>query len=283
MPLTRSFPPLRELPLRNDFMFTAVMQQETICRTFLQELLGLPIERIQYVDKQKDLSDTPEYHGVRLDVYLHDESGTVFNVEMQAASNDDLPRRARFYQGAIDRKELKKNEKYSSLSESYVIFVCDFDYFRTGQAVNKRVSQLEGTDTVYDDGSHVFFLNSRYRIGNASAAILEFLDLVRTDDMARDYQTPLGQKTKEKIKAVRNDHEWEVSYMTFKQKLDEERREAYAEGAAEGAAKATMSKLCFDLQNLIQYTGWTLEQAMEALNVPESERKEYMELLNQQQ
>ncbi len=62
--------------------------------------------------------------------------------------------------------------------------------------------------------------------------------------------------------------------------------EAYAEGAAEGAAKATMSNMskpCFDLQNLIQYTAWTLEQAMEALNVPESERKEYIELLNQQQ
>ncbi len=80
MPPTQSFTPLSELPLRNDFMFTAVMQQETICRMFLQELLGLPIERIQYVDKQKDLSDTPEYHGVRLDLYMHENAGTLLNV-----------------------------------------------------------------------------------------------------------------------------------------------------------------------------------------------------------
>ncbi len=268
MPPAQSFIPLRELPLRNDFMFTAVMQQETICQMFLQELLGLPIERIQYVDRQKDLSDSPEYHGVRLDVYLHDESGTVFNVEMQSASNDDLPRRARFYQGAIDRKELKKGEQYSSLSESYVIFVCNFDYFRTGQAVNERVSFLKDTDIVYDDGSHVFFLNSQYRTGNASAAILEFLDLVRTDDITRDYRTPLGRQTREQIKAVRGDHEWEVSYMTFAQRLDEERREAYAEGA--------MSKLHSVLQNLMKNMGLSMEQAMTVAGVSEAEREEYM-------
>ncbi len=97
--------------------------------------------------------------------------------------------------------------------------------------------------------------------------------------MTREYQTPLGQQTKEQMEAVRSDNEWEVSYMTFRQKLDEECRESYAEGAA----KATISKLRFDLQNLMQYTGWTLEQAMEALNVPGAEREEYMKLLNQQE
>ncbi len=275
MPPTKSFTPLSELPLRNDFMFTAVMQQETICQMFLQELLGLPIERIQYVDKQKDLSDTPEYHGVRLDVYLHDESGTVFNVEMQTASNDDLPRRARFYQGAIDRKELKKNEKYSSLSESYVIFVCNIDFFHAGLAVYERTSQLKGTDIIYDDGSHVFFLNSQYQTGNASAAILEFLDMVRTDDMAREYQTPLGQQTKEEIEAVRSDHNWEVSYMTFRQKLDEERRDAYEE--------ADTYRTRSNLQSLMKHMGLSIEQAMTVLDVSDADREKYRKLLEQQQ
>lgn len=271
MPPERSFVPLRELPLRSDFMFTAVIQQESICQMFLQELLGVPIERIQYVDKQKDLSDSPEYHGIRLDVYLHDKSGTVFNVEMQSADHDDLPRRARFYQSAIDRKELKKNRRYRSLSESYVIFVCDFDHFQTGQAVNERVSFLKGINTIYDDGSHIFFLNSHYRIRNASAAILEFLDLMRTNDMMRDYQTPLGQQTKEQIEAIRADREWEVSYMTFRQKLDEERQEAFEEGVLSS------------LQNLIQNTGWSMEQAMAALGVPDADREVYKNLLDQPQ
>ncbi len=270
MPPTQSFTPLSELPLRNDFMFTAVMQQETICQMFLQELLGLPIERIQYVDKQKDLSDSPEYHGVRLDVYLHDEAGTVFNVEMQAAENDDLPRRARFYQGAIDRKELKKNEKYSSLSESYVIFICNFDFVHAGLAVYKRFSGLEDTDIAYDDGSHVFFLNSQYQTGNTSPAILEFLDMVRTDDMERNYQTPLGRQIKEKIEEVRSDRELEVPYMTFVQKLDEKYRDGYADG------------ILSSLQSLIENLGLSIEQAMKALDIPNTDREKYRKLLEQQ-
>ncbi len=56
--------------------------------------------------------------------------------------------------------------------------------------------------------------------------------------------------------------------MTFKQKLDEERRDAYAEGF--------MSNLHSALQNLIQRTGWPLEQAMAAAGVSEAEREEYL-------
>ena len=40
MPGNTSFIPLSELPLRNDFMFGAVMRTEEICQLFLEELLG---------------------------------------------------------------------------------------------------------------------------------------------------------------------------------------------------------------------------------------------------
>lgn len=230
----RKITPLSELPLRNDFMFSAVMQNESICQLFLQELLGVSIQRIEYVDKQKDLSDSHEYHGIRLDVYLRDEAGTVYNVEMQTAKNDDLPRRARFYQSAIDRKALDKNASYRTLPDSYVIFICDFDCFQTGYAVEEPVSFLRDSGVIYEDGSHVFFLNSHYRIKNASAAVLEFLDLVRTNNLDQAYQTSLGQKTRDEVKAVRSDQKWEVPYMTFAQKMDERYQEGHQDGHQEG-------------------------------------------------
>lgn len=226
--------PLSELPLSNDFMFGAVMHSEEICKLFLEELLGHDIRRIEFIDRQKDLGDSYEYHGVRLDVYLKDEAGTVFDVEMQAARSGDLPRRARFYQSGIDREELPKGVSYDELSESYVIFVCDFDCFGIGKAVGERVSFLKGTDTPYDDGSHVYFLNSRYKEGNASPAILEFLDLIRTNDLQNPYSTALGQKTREQIQTVREDRTLEVSYMTYQQKMLDERRSGFNEGLEQG-------------------------------------------------
>lgn len=197
--------PLSELSLRSDFMFGQVMRSEEICRLFLEALLEIEIQRIEFIDRQKDLSDSYEYHGIRLDVYLKDEKGTVFNVEIQADRKDDLPRRVRFYQSAIDRGELPKSADYASLSESYIIFVCDFDYFHIGKAVGERISFLKDTEVPYEDGFHVFFLNSRYTEGNASKPILEFLDLVRTNDMEKLYEMPLGQKARKRIQEVRSD------------------------------------------------------------------------------
>ena len=142
MPKQYTITPLSELPLGNDFMFGQVMRSEEICRLFLEALLGIEIQRIEFLDRQKDFTDSYEYHGIRLDVYLKDEQGTVFNVEIQAERRDALPRRVRFYQSGIDRSELPKGADYASLSESYIIFVCIFVYFHIGKAVGERVAFL---------------------------------------------------------------------------------------------------------------------------------------------
>lgn len=226
--------PLSELPLHSDFMFGQVMRSEEICKLFLEALLDVSIQRIEFLDQQKDLADSYEYHGIRLDVYLKDEAGTVFNVELQAERRNDLQKRVRFYQSGIDRSELPKGADYADLSESYIIFVCNFDYFHIGKAVGERVSFLKDTDVVYEDGSHVFFLNSRYTEPNASKPILEFLDLIRTNDLEKTYETDLAMKTRKRIREVRSDKELEVSYMTLAQKMMDERRMGYTEGREDG-------------------------------------------------
>ena len=103
--------------------------------------------------------------------------------------------------------------------------------------MGERVSFLKGTDVLYEDGSHVFFLNSRYQEANARKSILEFLDLVRTNDVEKAYETPLGQKAKERMQEVRSDKELEVSYMTIAQKMLDERRIGYLDGIEEGMEK----------------------------------------------
>ena len=259
--------PLSELPLHNDFMFSQVMRSEEICKLFLEALLGVEIQRIEFIDHQKDLSDSYEYHGVRLDVYLKDEKGRVFNVEMQANRRHDLPKRVRFYQSGIDRSELPKGADYAVLSESYIIFICDFDYFHIGKAVGERISLLKGTDVLYEDGSHVFFLNSRYQEANASKSILEFLDLVRTNDLEKSYETPLGRKAKERMQEVRSDKELEVSYMTIAQKMLDEPRIGYLDGKEEmlrmaiGALKGVL-----DPATIAERFKVPLEQVIDILN-----------------
>lgn len=67
--------------------------------------------------------------GVRLDVYAADDEKTVYDIEMQATSNKNLPKRSRYYQGMIDLNLIKKGEDYKTLRKSYIIFICIFDPF----------------------------------------------------------------------------------------------------------------------------------------------------------
>ena len=65
-------------------------------------ILDKDIIDVDYVDVQKAITNSPQYKSVRLDVYAKDVDGNIYTVEMQKVNNDDMSRRARFYQGIID-------------------------------------------------------------------------------------------------------------------------------------------------------------------------------------
>ena len=232
--------PFRELPLSNDFLFGEVMRKPEICRLFLEALLGKPIARVEYVLKQKDISDSYWSRGIRLDVYLNDE--------MEARATTVLPKRSRYYQGTIDRHHLGRGEWYATLPDSYIIFVCAFDPFGRGLALYKRKMMMQGyknpeknvkvEDFEYQDGSHLYYLNSACKTENADAAIVEFLRCIRSNNInAEDYATPLMKAVCPAIDEIRHDSEKEAEYMTLQMKMMEIREEGREEGRKEGEAK----------------------------------------------
>ena len=158
----------RHLPLSNGFMFGQVMRDERLSKLFLEELLQKPIAKVEHIDKEKDLADTLGAHGIRLDIYIEDEQHTRYNIEMQCVNERNLERRVRYYQGGIDRNSLERGGDYVDLPETYIIFICDFDYCGAGLPIYERVSSFKSTDIPYEDGSHVFILNSRYTGSPAS-------------------------------------------------------------------------------------------------------------------
>ena len=52
----------KDLPLSDNFMFGQVMRDERVSKLFLEALLGRSIAKIEYIDKEKDLSDTLGAH-----------------------------------------------------------------------------------------------------------------------------------------------------------------------------------------------------------------------------
>ena len=119
---------LKELTIKDNFMFGAVMMDEENCKGLLERVLEIPIERVE-VSREKSIVYHPEYKGVRLDVYAKDEYQSHYNVEMHVERKAALGKRSRYYQSQMDMELLLSGEDYSELPNTYVIFICDFDPF----------------------------------------------------------------------------------------------------------------------------------------------------------
>lgn len=87
------------LKISNGFIFAKVMRNPELCKGLLERLLGIAIEHIEYPEEQKTIDIAKDSKSVRLDVYIMDGKGTVYNVEIQTTSNKNLPKRTSIMQG----------------------------------------------------------------------------------------------------------------------------------------------------------------------------------------
>jgi predicted transposase/invertase (TIGR01784 family) len=230
--------PFQQLPLSNNFMFAQVMRQPDICKLFLEELLGFPIAKLEFIGKEQDLSDTAGYHGVRLDVYANDANQTRYDIEMQNTNRHDLELRGRYYQSIIDRNFLGRSIDYAKIPYSYIIFICDFDYYGLGFARYGHICVLEEKNNFrVDNRTRFLILNSRYKKVNVRPAIKDFLDYIRTKDDSYPYASDLVKKAVEEVERVREDGDLGGAYMTWAMNLQDEHALGLEEGIQIGEAR----------------------------------------------
>ena len=96
---------LKELTIKDNFMFGAVMMDENNCKGLLERVLEILIDRVE-VSREKSIVYHPEYKGVRLDVYAKDECQSHYDVEMQVKRKTALGKRSRYYQSQMDMELL---------------------------------------------------------------------------------------------------------------------------------------------------------------------------------
>lgn len=74
------------------------MRNKRICKATIERLLDIQIKDIVYLEEEKTMNLTLDGKSIRLDVYVNDEKGTVFNVEMQTSKDmEELVKRVRYY------------------------------------------------------------------------------------------------------------------------------------------------------------------------------------------
>ena len=174
---------------------------------------------------------------VRLDVYVNDDKGTVYNVEMQQGKNTNLAKRSRYYQGNIDLDKISKGDNYLTLNKSYVIFICTFDPFGKGRhKYTFRKLCIEDSSIELKDETDKVFLNASGTLNDVDDEMLEFLSYVvkSTDEVADNAKSDLVKTINQKVNNVKHDKTMEVEYMTLLERDRINFEEGKEEGVAEG-------------------------------------------------
>ena len=228
---------LQELNLEDDFLFAKVMSDREICRRVIEKILDIKIKEIKMPEEQKVIDLLLDSKSVRLDVYVNDEKGTVYNVEMQRGKNINLAKRSRYYQGNIDLDKISKGDDYLTLNKSYVIFICTFDPFGKGRhRYTFRNLCVEDNSIELKDETDKVFLNTSGILNDVDEEMIEFLQYVEqsTDEVAQNAKSDLVKAINQKVNHVKHDKAMEVQYMT----LLERDRLNFVEGKEEGRTEA---------------------------------------------
>ncbi|MBS4979779.1 MAG: Rpn family recombination-promoting nuclease/putative transposase [Lachnospiraceae bacterium] len=224
---------LKELTIKDSFMFGAVMSIPENCKGLLELILHKKIGQI-IVSKEKSIVYHPEYKGVRLDVYAKDEVSTHYNVEMQVLKKPALGKRSRYYQSQMDMELLLSGADYGQLPNTYIIFICDFDPFGQKKYCYTFQNQCEESKkSKLEDGRCIIFLSTcGENEDEVPKELVSFLNFVRADvgESAKEFEDDYVQRLQDTILHIKANREMEERFMILEEMLRDERLEGERRG-----------------------------------------------------
>ena len=202
------------------------------CKFAIEKILQIKIADITYPDTEKTIDIRLDSKSIRLDVYVKDNTGRVFDIEMQCTNEKEngLAKRTRYYQAMIDMDVLEKGDDYSKLNPAYIIFICTFDAFDQGLPMytfRNRCVEQEGIEL--NDEATKIFLNSKGDSPTLDPDVRAFLRYV--DGKAAE--GVFVQEVDKEVRRVKQHDETRREYMTLAMEL----KRMFAEGEKTGEEK----------------------------------------------
>jgi hypothetical protein len=223
----------------DDGMFSEVMQDKNLCRRLLIELLQVPINEVISITPQNTMSGGKmDGRGIRLDILAVDDSGTRYDIEMQTGNFKNLEDRCRGYQSRIDFHTWYKNNKYSDLKNTYIIFLCTNDPFKEG----KPIYDLSPQRSVK---THWLAFNAAAY--NSSPVAKNLLKYISTGEVTND---PLVIDIETEVETVNNDAERWNKMATVETLINDYKRELEKQKIENSALMSKVSKLEKELSEL---------------------------------
>ena len=166
---------------------------------FFSEALDGKIEAVQYiidiilertdlrvisVQAQASYKNTTR-RSIRLDIRAEMQNGQIADIEIQRADAGSGARRARFYNGMIDRTLLNQGADFQELPDIYIIFITENDKYGCGAPLyHVERTVCEAGQTLYGDGAHIIYVNGQFRnIQHPVGRLMHDFFCTRAEDM----------------------------------------------------------------------------------------------------
>ncbi len=240
---------LDELTLMDDYMFAAVMENTEFLRPLLEFILGVKIKKIEFTEPQKTEKKGYQSKGVRLDLYVVDENGNIYNVEVQTTNERHLPKRMRYYQSIIDISILNPGDLYNELRKSFVIFICNYDPFERGRYIYTFENICkEEPDLTFGDETTKVIVNTHGTKGEISAELKEIIMYLKDEEITGNYSQALDDA----VNAVKGSEERRREYMMLNMRDNEIREEGREEGKILQAIKMYRDLVHYSDEQIIE-------------------------------
>ena len=225
-----------DLTFTDDFMFcTTLRENPDLCKDLAEMIIGRKISEIVSVQKQWSVEILPNGRGVRFDVCLEGEE-EVCDIEMQNnVDRNVLPKRMRYYQGAMDIDELKRSEDYTKLKKSYILFICGEMPFE-GKDLHKftfRNVCVEDPELELGDGTCKIFLTPAGTADDISKEMRELMNYIADNKAESDFTVRLENA----VNAIKKGEGWRREYAQLKEKMDAQYEAGKSEGWKSGMAE----------------------------------------------
>lgn len=235
----------------DDFMTVCLADNFEGVELILQIVLRKKDIKIKSVRTQEVLKNL-QGRSAALDVYAVDSDNKEFDVEIQR--KDAGAKRARHNSSLLDAHILKSGEETEDIPDSYVIFITENDVMKGNQPIYpvERYVTIGENKVLFGDGSHIIYVNGKYRGDDEIGKLMHDFSCTNPDDMNYEALAKKARYFKQDEKGVK----------AMCKIMEDMRNETALRNAKEIAIRMIKAGK-MSLQDIAEYTELSLETVKE--------------------
>ena len=268
---------IARLRLMDDDFMRIVFKDEDVVRQFLEIILDRKVDIIE-CHAQYDINNILG-RAISIDVLVKDGDDYI-NIEVQRDTKGAHPKRARFHGSLIDANTSFPNEQWDELPNVIIIFITETDVLGYGLPIYHICSIISENTQWFKEGREIIYVNASIQEDTALGRLMHDMFCTNPSEMHYEFLRKRVRYYKENEGGKRKMCEiWEE--IKNKGKLEGLREgEAIGEarGEARGKAIGETYGMMKSIKKLMSKNGYTLEEALDFLDIPNEERSLYIEI-----